>query len=144
MVGGEGRLPRDAAVEQQAEGEDVRAGVEGALAAHLLGGHVPERSEDGAGAGERGDPGELSGDAEVQEARALRGGPHQEDVGGLHVAVHDAARVGRAQGLGDAADHRHALGEGELARASRASSVSPSSHSIARKGAPSGVSPLST
>jgi hypothetical protein len=71
------------------------------------------------------------GDAEVgdERVRALAG--LQQDVLRLDVAVHDAARVGVGERVGDLAREAHRLVDGSgPPRARRARSVSPSTYGI--------------
>ena len=82
-------------VEHDAERPDVRAMVEGG-AARLLRRHVGRRSERRARVRQ---PHVLDlGEPEVEHLDALVGRHHQ--VGGLHVAVHDAGLVGAREALG--------------------------------------------
>ena len=96
----EGALPREHLVQDGAEREDVGTRV-GRAAAHLLGGHVAERSEDhaglGGGRGARLGPDQL-GQAEVEDLQAAVF--RDEDVLGLQVPVNDALLVGGGEAPG--------------------------------------------
>jgi hypothetical protein len=114
----EGRAAVADGVDQRAEGEDVRAGVDGA-SLHLLRRHVGSGAEDrqrrGVALGRRAgacrrrvrafgrrlcDPlGEL-GDPEVDDLRIAAA--RHDQVLRLQVAVHDAGGVGAGQAVGDA------------------------------------------
>ena len=106
---GKGLFPRRHLVEHRAEGEDVGARV-GFPAFELLGRHVLESPQDGAFlgqpllGGERGQAarrirrGHRFGETEVEELDAR---PGQHDVGGLQVAMHDAAPVRLVQCVRD-------------------------------------------
>ena len=100
-------------VEDDAEGEEVSAGVE-FLAKGLFGRHVGDSAEGGAGAGEMSGVGsERSlvaisggrfcggkfGEAEIEDFGVAASG--DEDVGGLDVAVDDAFGVGGIESFGD-------------------------------------------
>jgi hypothetical protein len=114
---GEGGRPGEGLVEDDAHGPDVRAGVEVALAAGLLGGHVARGADDGAGAGDGG-AGEVglvdARDAEIDEAReGAVGRGFEEDVLGLHVAVDDAGVVGGGERVEQGPEEREGLVHGE-------------------------------
>jgi hypothetical protein len=98
----EGRAPREAAEEHAAERVHVRARVDATRGAGLLRRHVRGRAEREAGAREVAAVVRHARDAEVEELRAQRITPREHDVAGLQVAVDDAARVRRAERLGDA------------------------------------------
>ena len=95
----EGPLAAQHLVEHGAERKDVGAMVDG-QAAHLLGRHVAERPEHGAGVGLHvGDAGFLRrrrrdrlGETEVEDLDVIVAPDH--DVLGLQIAMDDAARVG--------------------------------------------------
>ncbi len=126
----EGEAARERFEEDRADGPDVRARVEVEGAEHLLRGHVPGGPDDRAG--ERG-AGRLARlrdlrDAEIDElrrdaaARVLR----DEDVLGLHVAVHDAAGVRRDERLHHRAHAPQRLVRGErFARVEGRAQVAP-------------------
>jgi hypothetical protein len=97
--------------------EEVAAEVE-ALAAHLLGRHVPRRPHQHPRARDVVRDGERLREvgvhrprqAEVEELHAVHG---QENVRGLEVAVHDPARVQRLQGREDAEADGQGLGDAQ-------------------------------
>ena len=112
-VAGEGRASGGHLVEHRAAGEDVGPRVEG-LAARLLGGHVRDGADRHPGTrqvllGHRGRQGAVPRagaaglrplrQAEVEQLGLAALG--HEDVGGLDVPVHDAARVRGLEGVGD-------------------------------------------
>ncbi len=90
--------PREAFIEDHAEGEDVRAAVD-AAPLHLLGGHVVRRSEKLARRGEVDGFGRDLRDAEVGDLHALVAG--EDDVGWLDVAMDDPLAVREVERLGD-------------------------------------------
>ena len=111
-------LARQHLIEDDAEGPDVRALVD-LLAAGLLGAHVGRRAHDDPGHGHRRGngrrgqhvvlPGRLARvrprQAEIQDLdRAFRVDPH---VGGLEIAMHDAAFVGGLEAERDLAGDAH-------------------------------------
>ena len=96
-----GRNARERVVEHAAQGVDIGAGVE-ALAADLLGRDVAQRPDPTAVARRAGVRGHAFGQPEVGEVRVVVGA--QQHVGGLDVAVHDAARVRRVEGARDLGD----------------------------------------
>jgi hypothetical protein len=111
VVVGEWRLTANHLEEDDAQGVEIRARVEG-LALRLLGRHVPRRSEDRArlrlhGIELAGLVVEHLGDAEVEDLENLAGFARrshfgEEQIVGLEIAVNDAfgVRLGqRAQGL---------------------------------------------
>ena len=113
-------------VEDNAEGEEVAAGVE-EFAAGLLGRHVGDGAEGGAGASElvafgdagfggvAGSSGIDAGEAEVEDFGLAGGG--DEDVGGFDVAVEDAFAMGGFEGVGELSADFHEAGErGWMAR----------------------------
>ena len=88
------------------------------LAADLLGREVVERADHLAGVGRR--AAELLGDAEVGQVRVVV--LVEQDVGRLHVAVHEPAPVRGVEGAGDLGqDRERPLGR-ELAARARATS----------------------
>ena len=116
----EGRRAGNHLVEDRAEGEDIGAVVHG-FTTNLLGRHVAQRAHGdtdiGQGRDRRGRPGirrlgrRQLGDAEVQDL-----GPPvalQEQVLGLEIAMHDAARVGGGERLGDGDADLDGLARGE-------------------------------
>jgi hypothetical protein len=116
LVAAEGALAGEAFEEHASQREEVRARIDLAGAAHLLRGHVARRADDRAGAGHR--LGEQARHAEVEHAHARRragGASDQEEVGGLQVAVHDAAGMRRGQRAGDVGAQRHRLRRRQLA-----------------------------
>ncbi len=102
---GERRAARDQFVQQDAGAVDVDGG--GLRAA--LGGlrcHVRGRADELVGAGQARGVGEA-GDAEVGQHRVhLAVLLHEQDVGGLQVAVDDAVGVARGQRVGDLRGHQ--------------------------------------
>ena len=107
-----GRLERGAAgehlIEDRSQAPDIarRADV-AATPGRLLRRHVARGAEDGACVRHRGIGLEPLGQPEVGDARAAVG--VDEDVGGLQVAVEDAARMGRLDGLGHLRQDRRPL-----------------------------------
>ena len=102
-----------ALVRDHAQRVDVRGGG-GDSAGGLLGRDVRGGAEHRAGGGELADQ-VRAGDAEVGEhERAVR--PDQQ-VAGLHVAVHDALLVRRVQRVGGLRQQRHRAGRGQPADA---------------------------
>jgi hypothetical protein len=97
----EGEVSGDHLEEHDAEGVEV-AGRAARLAAGELGGEVLGGAEDLAGHGEAHLAAHVH-DAEVEHLHAQGAGgvAHEEDVLGLHVAVHDAERVRAAEGVAD-------------------------------------------
>jgi hypothetical protein len=100
IVADEGRPQGEQLVEHDAERVEVRANVDGGLAAELLRRHVHGGAHDRAGAGKafqvrRGEP---PGEAEIEDRGPdLPGserGPGEEDVLGLEIAVDHARGVG--------------------------------------------------
>ena len=89
-----GRHARERVVEHAAQRVDVGAGVE-ALAADLLGRDVAQRADPAAVARRAGVRGHALGQPEVGEVGVVVGA--EQHVGGLDVAVHDAARVRRVE-----------------------------------------------
>ena len=131
----EGPRAAEQLVEDDAQGEDVAAGVH-RLAQDLLGGHVrgrPERRhvlEALRGRAHRLVGGAL-GDAEVEDLHVAA--LADQDVGGLDVAVHDAALVG----VGEAPRDRRADGGDAVGRRRRAScAAAPRGSSRRRTRAP--------
>ncbi len=112
-----------------------------ALGRHVVGRaeHPARRRESAARVSIEVDDRRLFGQAEVQQLHdaALA----DEDVGGLHVAMHDALFVCGVEGIGDLdgeVDHFNRRQSG--ARAARCFNVSPRSISIAMNGCPSNSS----
>ena len=145
--------PGEHLVEHAAERVEVGAAVDG-IARDLLGRHVLGRPEDGEAAQRalpvgRGPLARLSverdGHAEVEQldlGRLAVAGQHQ--VLRLEVAVHEARRVRRLERLRRLDRDAHRLAPRRVGRsASRASSVSPTQSSIARKARPSSDLPKS-
>ena len=114
VPGLEGWLAAQALVEHAAQGEDVGARVGLALAARLLRRHVAGRAHGHPGPGEAARDVGGPGDAEVEQAHPLHVSVlGQEDVRGLDVPVHDAARVRRAERLADSSAQAHRLADEE-------------------------------
>ena len=118
-VAAEGAAAGEALVSEDAERPQVGAMVDALGVGDLLGAHVADGAEGGAGEGEAGlverGGGELD-DAEVEDlAHGAVVAVDDEDVGGFEIAVDDLEAVG----LGDRAAHvgedRHGGGEGERA-----------------------------
>ena len=98
LIARNGRLQRQQLVERGAQGIDVRAMVDqGHLAAGLLGAHVAHRAHQVAGARQRG-VGLAAGQAEVRDPELAVA--VQQQIGGLDVAMHDAALMGCVQRTG--------------------------------------------
>jgi len=102
-------LARNHLVENSAKTENVGAMIEG-LPAHLLGGHVADRSHDCARSGRRGDRHgwrfvggrfgrSLLGQTEIENLHAFI--TSDENVVGLQVAMHHCFFVRRRESLGD-------------------------------------------
>ena len=105
-VGLEGQRTRDHLVEQDPERIDVGSRVDG-LTARLLRRHVIRRPEDDAGARELAASHDL-GSAEVDDAhlvdrRPADGGPDEEHVLGLEIAMHDVRGMRGAERVGELA-----------------------------------------
>ena len=118
-----GELAGEEFVGDDAESVDVGAGVDlVGVAGGLFGGHVGEGAKDGADFGVHG--GELDvgivGDGETEvEDLGMRGivgigGGHDEDVGGLEVAVDDAFWVGIVDGVSDLGEELEPVLEREV------------------------------
>ncbi|HEY8429920.1 MAG TPA: hypothetical protein VIL20_16170, partial [Sandaracinaceae bacterium] len=109
-------------VGDEGEAVDVAAGVDGA-ARELLGAHVPRRADDGAAQRElRRVAGPLLlGDPEVAhfDEVGLVAARGEQDVVGLEIAVHDAARVRFAQRTRDLRDDAIHAREGHRSRGER-------------------------
>ena len=97
----ERRLPDETLVEHAAERVHVRAPVD-LLTGDLLGRDVVDSAHEMAVVADPGLVGDLPREAEVREVDVVGavwpGAWVDEHVGGLHVAMHEAARVGRIQG----------------------------------------------
>jgi hypothetical protein len=95
------RLPHEALVEHTAERVDVRSPVD-LLTGDLLGRDVVDRAEEVAVAADLGllrDPPRNAEVGEVDVVGAVGAGARvEEHVGRLHVAMHQAARMGRIEG----------------------------------------------
>src|SRR5688572_11249569 len=87
-----GPLPRQHAVEHEAEREEVGPSVEAERILELLGRHVERRADGGAGFGQASRAAERRGghEAEIDEDGARR---RQHQVPRLHVAVHESRAV---------------------------------------------------
>jgi hypothetical protein len=105
----ERRFAGEALVEHAAERVHVGPRVH-VVAPDLLGGEVVERADDTARVG-RG-PAELLRDAEVGEVRVIV--PVQEDVRGLHVAVHERPAVRGVERAGHLGEDRQGACRAEL------------------------------
>ena len=102
-VAREGALAGQRFMEHTGQGVDVCAGV-GRAGAEPLGGHVGPGADGRAGAGQPGFPG-GAGDAEVDEIGEVVFG--DQDVGRLHIAVHQPDPVRGVQRRGDLLDDAH-------------------------------------
>ena len=95
------RLPDETLVEHAAERVDVRAPVD-LLTGDLLGCDVVDGAQQVAVVADSGLLGDPLREAEVREVDVVgavgTGARVEEHVGGLHVAMHETARVGRIQG----------------------------------------------
>jgi hypothetical protein len=106
----EGKFAGEHFVEDDAEGIDVGAVIDGVWLFDLFGRHVMRGAETGAAAGERifGDGfGHEFGDAEVGDFHAAA--RVEKDVVGLDVAMEDAFVVGILEGFADARDDGEGL-----------------------------------
>ncbi len=112
LIGLEDLRPRQAPEDHAAEREYVGARVDRLIAPRLLGRHVPQCPQDRARLRHLG---EIEGarEAEIDDFSPLDLPVDEEDVAGLDVAVHDAARVDRPERLGDADPQRDGLGRGQ-------------------------------
>jgi hypothetical protein len=115
---GERRLAGQHLVEHAAQGVDVRARIDGALADRLLGAHVVRRAQREAGLGQpvvtRFVRRERPGDAEVGDQRMAAG---QEDVLRLDVSVDHPMLVGVVQPVGHLTRDADGIGHRQLALA---------------------------
>ena len=111
LRGVEGGRAGEHLVDHHPQGVDVGPGVEGALPAALLWGHVVRRAHDHAAAGlvAAVDP----GDAEVDDHGFLPavGRAGQQDVRGLEIAVHDPDAVGLGERTGHVLEDGHGVAE---------------------------------
>jgi hypothetical protein len=98
VVALEGDLQGQQLVERDAQGVHVRALVDLAIAAELLGRHVIERPHSRTALGDAVVPVRTS-QAEVEQHRPALGG--ERDIRWLHIAVQDLARVGVGERIGD-------------------------------------------
>src|SRR5687767_7091550 len=92
--------PGQAVEEDASERVDVGAGVR-SFSPDLLRGDVVECPQQLSGRGELGAAAHALHQAEVGEVDVLDGTGHDENVGRLHIAVEQAARVCRVQGGGN-------------------------------------------
>jgi hypothetical protein len=109
----EGRAPGEALEEHAAEGEDVGARADLALASRLLGGDVAGRAEEQARPGRGAGAPRDARDAEVEHRHLREVSARKEEVSRLDVAVDDPLRVRGGERAGDARDEGEALGHGE-------------------------------
>ena len=103
-VAPERRLPDETLVEQAAERVDVRPPID-VLTGDLLGCDVLDRAQQPAVVGDSSLLGDPLREAEVRQVDVVgavrAGGRVEQHVGGLHVAMHEAARVCRIEGACD-------------------------------------------
>ena len=131
--GAERRRAGEHLVADDAERVDVAAAVELALADRLLGRHVRRRAHGDAGDGEPRVARGGARDAEVGDHGAARRAVEQ-DVVGLHVAMHDAARVRVRERVGHVGEDAPRVGDRQAAaRASAARArLSPSTSAMTK------------
>ena len=128
-LGLERRLAGTQLVQQDAEAEQVGAGVQ-VLAARLLRGHVQRRAGHQAGPGQ---PHVLGGAGQPEVGQLHAVGPAlQQDVGRLDVAVDQPLLVGGRQPRRHLRADADDVLQGQPARASRSSRASPSISCITR------------
>jgi hypothetical protein len=111
VVGRERRRAGEHLVGDDAEGVEVAAAIDIALAERLLGRHVGRRANRDAGDGDARTALRGAGDPEVGDEHAAAGAL-DEDVVGLDVTVHDTVRMRVGQGIGDVPEDPPRLGEG--------------------------------
>jgi hypothetical protein len=112
----EGRFSRQTLEEDATEGKHVRSRPDVAFAARLLGGHVTRCAEQHVRRGQSAERAlRVPRDAEIEDLDSVGIFTDEENIRGLDVAMNDAARMRRTQGLGDEPYEREAVGHREPA-----------------------------
>jgi hypothetical protein len=125
VVGREGEVPSEAAIEDAPKREDVGAGVDVLPAAHLLGRHEPWSAEHHPGLRELGPPAGLTDDPEVEDLHLSEISAHEEEIRRLDVAVNEAPRMREGEPLCRVLHDRDTLGEVQAARVQQVTEVVP-------------------